>query len=297
MIRIAALLSILAASSLAAAQPAPPPGGGDKQPGDATGEPAASEAEQRERAKPFYIDARRQHENEEYLAAADNYLAAYREYPKPAFIYNAAQVYRLGGELEKALEHYKKYLGLEPDGEGARYASEFVAAIEKKLAEPPEPRDPAPADPADPEPKEGDAAADLTVGDASGEVRPEPLPVVSKKMVAAEGQNKRLIGLGLNGAGVVLVGVGVGFGLHARSLDQEASEFTGSFDELEDLYDRGEAADRNMVIFLSAGAVTAAAGGLLYYLGSRDRSRAERDLEIFAAPASDGAVVGFTLTR
>lgn len=252
---------------------------------------ANTEEAQRARAKPFYIDAKRQHESGEYLAAAANYLAAYKEYPQPAFLYNAAQVYRLGGKLDEALAHYKKYLELEPDGEGARYAREFVASIEAKLAEPPPAKEPDPADPVTPPP------AKPTVGDASGDIRPEPIPVISKNATAGEGQNKRLIGLAFAGAGVVLVGVGVGFGIHARSLSEEASELTGSFDELDDLYERGEAADRNMVIFLSAGAVTAAAGGLLYYLGVRDRERAERDLDFFAAPASDGAVVGVTLRR
>jgi tetratricopeptide (TPR) repeat protein len=297
MIRTTALLSILLTATVAFAQN-PPPSGGDKPPDGQ----AATEAEQRERAKPFYIDARRQHENKEYLAAAENYLAAHREYPKAAFIYNAAQVYRLGGELEKALEHYKKYVELEPDGEGAKFAGEFIAAIEKKLAEPRPPAISDPKDPKDPgDPKGPGDEVDTDLGDASGELgglgHSEPIPVVSKSMVAAEGQNKRLAGLALTGAGVVLVGVGVGFGLHARSLDNEASEFMGSFEDLEDLYDRGETADRNMVIFLSAGAVTAAAGGLLYYLGSRDRSRAERDLEIFASPTRGGGMVGLAISH
>lgn len=287
-----AAFTCAAAPALAQNPPAPP---GDQTPPETKPE-AVDEDAQKARAKPFYIDAKRQHESGEYLAAAENYLAAYREYPQPAFIYNAAQVYRLGGKLDEALAHYKKYLELAPEGEGAKYAREFVASIEKKLAEPPPPDDTKTDDPETDDPGET-PPADLTVGDASGEIRPEPLPVISKSAVAGEGQNKRLVGLAFAGAGVVLVGVGVGFGLHARSLSAEASDFMGPFDQLEDLYERGDAADRNMVIFLSAGAVTAAAGGLLYYLGARDRSRAERDLDFFASPARDGAIIGVALSR
>ena len=282
MLRTSIALLVIAASVPALAQPKD-----ETPPEPAPAQPADDEAAQRARARPFYVEAKRQHEAGEYLAAAENYLAAYREYPQPAFLYNAAQVYRLGGNLEEALAHYKKYLELAPEGEGAKYAREFVESIEKKLAEPPPPdktEDPEPVK--EPEP----------VGDAQGEIRPEPIPVIAKS-AAGEGQGKRLIGLGLAGAGVVLVGVGVGFGLHARSLSEEASGFMGSFEDLEDLYERGDAADRNMVIFLSAGAVTAAAGGLFYYLGVRDRSRAERDLDFFAAPTRDGAIIGLSVRR
>lgn len=296
-----ALLSIAVATTpaLAQAPPQPPDTKPDPEPDKPPDTPPAGDDDAKKaRAKPFYLDAKRQHEAGEYLEAAKNYLAAYREFPQPAFVYNAAQVYRLGGDLDKALEHYKKYLELSPDGEGAKYAKEFVASIEAKLAEPPP--DPGnngnSGDTGDPanstDPKDGQ-----TVGDASGEIRPEPLPVISRNMVAGEGQNKRLIGLALTGAGVVLVGVGVGFGFHARSLSSEASDFMGSFDQLENLYERGDTADRNMAIFLSAGAVTAAAGGLLYYLGAKDRSRAERDLDFFASPTRDGAVFGVAFSR
>jgi tetratricopeptide (TPR) repeat protein len=273
-----AAAALLAVGPGVAAQPA-----SDPSPAPAAG--ADDEDVRKERARRHYVEARRQHEAGEYREAAANYLAAYGELSKPAFLYNAAQVFRLGGERQKALEHYRRYLELDPDGEGAPLAREFVASIEEKLAagtsdgeNPPAPGDTPAPDPAigSPEPAED-----------------SPLAVISDASVEARGRSKRIAGLGVAGVGVALIGAGIGFGLHARSLSSEASEFRGPYGgDLEDLYDRGEAANRNLVILVSAGALTAAAGGVLYFLGIRDRARAHRDLEIFAGPASGGWMLG-----
>lgn len=289
---IAALLLVLcvAAPRPASAQPADE--GGDSK----AAKPAGAEAGSKERARAYYVEARRQHESGDYAAAAENYLAAYKELPKPAFLYNAAQVFRLGGQLDKALEHYRRYLELEPDGEGAAYAREFVASIEKKIAEKKKAAESKGGDDtAEPSKDPGELAAPPDpVGDSSGAIRPDPIPVISADAVEGRGRSKRMVGLALAGTGVALIGAGIGFGFYARSLSQDADNYMGPFEGLKDIYDKGEAADRNMVILLSAGAVTAAAGGLIYFLGIRDRNRAERDLELFAAPEPGGLALGLT---
>lgn len=277
---------LLSAPVVALAQPESPP---PTPPADET------EESRKQRARLLYVEAFEHHQAGNYIEAAEKYLAAHAIYPKPALLYNAAQVYRLGKEREKAIALYENYLELEPEGEGADNAREFIAALEAELAQAksPDPIEPEPEPPS--APPTGSVTGDLgsrTVGGAV--ISPDPTPVVSKDLVAGRGRGKRIVGLVLVGAGVAAAGAGVAFGLHARNLADEASEFTGPFNaELDDLYDRGETADRNMLVLLSAGAVTTVSGAVIYFLGTRDRRRAERDLTLIVTPSSIGMSFAF----
>jgi hypothetical protein len=73
-------------------------------------------------------------------------------------------------------------------------------------------------------------------------------------------------GIGVAGAGVVAIGAGIYFGLEAKSISDEASDWD-TFDP--ERFDEGEAAERNSIIALSVGAACVATGGVLYYLGRR----------------------------
>ena len=257
----------------------------------ASAEPA-KEPPPRELAKKQYQQAVAMHDAGDYAGAAVGYLKAYDLLPQPLFIYNAAVVFRLDGEKQKALEHYKEYLELEPDGKGAESAKKFVALLESELGTDTE----NPAGPGTGTDTENSAGAGTGAGsgDTSVDAKLEegevtPLPSPEGVDLEGLGGGKRIAGLVVTGIGVAIIGGGIGFGVQARSLSTEASEFRGPAGvELDDLYERGEAADRNMVILISAGVLTAAAGGVIYYLGVRDRRRAKSRLEIFATPTSAG---------
>ena len=105
------------------------PGSVRAQPAGGSGAPEASEAD-RAIARKKFLKAKELHAAHKYREAAAAYLEAYERFPAPAFLYNVAQVYRLAGDRERALENYRKYLELEPDGEGSADAREFVAALE-----------------------------------------------------------------------------------------------------------------------------------------------------------------------
>ena len=70
-----------------------------------------------------------------YAEAAEKYEAAFSLRPDPALLYNAAQSYRLAGNKARALELYRNYVRLYPDGTNAEDARNHVAALKKAIDE------------------------------------------------------------------------------------------------------------------------------------------------------------------
>jgi len=68
-----------------------------------------------------------------YGEAAEKYEAAFAIKPDPALLYNAAQSYRLAGNKQRALELYRNYVRLYPDGTNAEDARSHVAALKKAI--------------------------------------------------------------------------------------------------------------------------------------------------------------------
>ena len=63
--------------------------------------------------------------------AAAKYEAAFALRPDPALLYNAAQSHRLAGNKPRALELYRDYVRLYPDGASAEDARGHVSALKK----------------------------------------------------------------------------------------------------------------------------------------------------------------------
>lgn len=66
--------------------------------------------DQRQEARARYAQAVEHFNNGEYAAAADDFLAVYKISPQPALLYNVAQAYRLGNDLEHALVYYQRFV-------------------------------------------------------------------------------------------------------------------------------------------------------------------------------------------
>ena len=75
----------------------------------ARAEPAAPTDEARAVAREHYGKAVSHFNANEYVAAAEEFLAVHKVIPQPALLYNAAQAYRLGGDGAKALEYYRRF--------------------------------------------------------------------------------------------------------------------------------------------------------------------------------------------
>jgi tetratricopeptide (TPR) repeat protein len=257
MMRWPAFASALVAATAVALAPAhAQPEGGAK--------PSVSDSD-RSVARRHFERGKELHAAGKYQEAATEYLAAYDRFPAPAFLYNVAQVYRLAGDKQNALENYRKYLAQEPDGEGSADAREFVATLEAQLAaessgntdqaQPPIEDVGTRPDPIDPIPAPGAPDADL-----SG---------------TNPGRGKRITGLVVGAAGVVGIGVSVAFALKARSATDDLDAYEGPWtDEQQGIYDDGQAAERTSLVAAAVGGGALVTGAILYYLGSREARRA-----------------------
>ncbi len=232
-------------------------------------------AAQLKESKQHYQNARDHHEHEEYLAAAQEYEAAYAAYANPEFIFNAAQVYRLAGKLQTALEYYDKYLELDPDGRGAADAranrailEEEIAAEQAKEAEAKRLEDERIA-------LEAKRAAELEAKQAAEqEASAESTPTTPPPAVQ-HGGNKglRIAGMATAGVGVLALGLGIKFGLDAKGLE---SDVEGNTVWNQADFDDGKDAERNAFIFYGVSAVALGAGTVMYVLG-RDSTRQARE--------------------
>src|SRR5688500_18074997 len=126
--------------------------------------------------------------------AAEEYLAAYELVPLPELLYNLGQCYRLSGDHARAIEYYRRFLGVTPTGAEADKAREHIERLGGRHDDvvPPEaaPPPPAPA-PAPPPP----AAA----------VAPATAPPDDR---APSRRRERWLALGLTGVGVVATASG-----------------------------------------------------------------------------------------
>jgi tetratricopeptide (TPR) repeat protein len=68
----------------------------------------------------------------EYVAAAAEFLAVHEAVPQPALLYNAAQAYRLGGDGEKALAHYRQFLKEAPQAKQRADVERRIKELEGK---------------------------------------------------------------------------------------------------------------------------------------------------------------------
>ena len=96
--------------------------------GAAAGAPASSKD-----AKRIYEEATAAFGLGKYAEAAQKYEAAFAIKPDPALLYNAAQSYRLAGNKPRALELYRNYVRLYPDGTNAEDARSHVSTLKKAI--------------------------------------------------------------------------------------------------------------------------------------------------------------------
>jgi tetratricopeptide (TPR) repeat protein len=291
MIRRPAVHAALVAASIAATLL---PAGARAQSGDKSdnGAPAVSDQAKAD-ARRHFLRGKELHAAGRYREAAAEYLEAYDRFPAPAFLYNVAQVYRLAGDRDTALENYRKYLELEPDGEGSADAREFIAALEAAAAAENEARAADKPPPPAPEPAVSGGADPI-----------DPIQRVNtadeRDANATPGRGKKIAGITLAVAGGIGIGVAVFYGLKARSANDDLDGYEGPWTvDQEETYQDGKSAQLNMILGAAVGGAALATGAVLYYLGSRDSARATerrraRALEIGAAPTGDG---GFVVVR
>jgi len=103
----------------------------------------------------------------EFEPAAAEYKLAYLSLNEPVFLYNIAQAYRLGGDLEKAAFFYGSYARNAKDPVTRKEALERAKKLEEKLAsmKKNKPEEPEPAKPEPAKPQEASKPAPLIKGE------------------------------------------------------------------------------------------------------------------------------------
>jgi len=226
------------------------------------------------KAATSYAEGQRLYSAGHYLDAANAFLGAYRLEPDPAYLFNVAQAYRLGGACAKASEYYRRFAAAfrappNPD-KLQRYISDMdaCAATQTNLLEPRAPSNEA--------------------GPLAKRAGRDELPATSEL-----GGTRRTIGIAVAAGGGAAVIAGVAFGLAARTLAEHRDQLcpapctwsAGLQARADDLDSRGH---RDAVIsILSLGAGTAAlAGGIALYMIGRPMGH-----EVAVVPTAGGAVM------
>jgi tetratricopeptide (TPR) repeat protein len=96
------------------------------------GRPAA--AENVSDARAHYLKAQTHYAVGEFVEAGDEYQAAYKLKNDPALLYDAAQSFRLGGKLDKALILYRNYLQFYPDETAAPMVKQRIVELKEAIA-------------------------------------------------------------------------------------------------------------------------------------------------------------------
>ncbi|MCP4444834.1 MAG: hypothetical protein GY811_05745 [Myxococcales bacterium] len=119
-------------------------------------------------------------------------------------LYNLAQVSRLAGKQQAALDFYEEFLDSKPKGEAAGFARTYVRILERSLARTKWRDD-----------DDDDDDDDAVLGDSD-----------SKSPTSRDpGKGMRYGGIGLASAGLISLAVGVKFGLDAQSTSSCLSNY------------------------------------------------------------------------
>ncbi len=242
-----------------------------------------------------------------FQESADEYQAAYDLVPHPLMLYNLAQVYRLAGQSERALDLYKEFLATGPTGEAAAFAQKYVKILERII------ENARVRNTKDPDHVKGDDDDDdddtVPVGDDDDD--DDTVPIGDDDDDSGDGDedpgaNLRYAGVGLAAAGLVSIAIGVKFGLDAQNISDCLTNYPDSCDkpyppgvwsdEALLLQPEGESAELKMFIFTGLGAAVFVGGGVLYYMGGKDNKPATDKSSLSLAPSFDGRSAGWSLS-
>lgn len=274
--------------------------------------PAAAQTQDQARARKHFVLAQAHEKNGDYAEAAVQYVEAYKYFPSPEFFYNAGRAYELGGDAAKAVEHYERYIALDPNGRAVANARLSIEKLKPQIvAPPPEPRAPdtAPAPPetkpdteAEPAGQTKEPAQEPTdVPSATGSTgvsEGSGASVTAVSVGATEGSGTlRIAGLSVAGVGLVAAAVGVKFALDASRLSDEIEGVDDQWTR-EDFakFDEGERARTLSIAFTGIGVAALVAGGSLYLWG-RSASTTEERRQTSMVPLISPDSAGFVVTR
>lgn len=94
------------------------------------------EASSWEEAQKAFTQAEERYAAQDFSGAIEQYAAAYRAYPDPAFLFNLAQCYRRLGDFANAAILYERYLGEVPEAPNRNQVEQTIFLLRQEEAEP-----------------------------------------------------------------------------------------------------------------------------------------------------------------
>ena len=199
-----------------------------------------------------------------------------------------AQAYRLKGDRPRALEMYRRYVALEPNGRGAPDARIRIAELERALGDAPAPSpspSPEPSTAPYPSPSPSSEPFAAPGGPTAGDPFTPPRPFDRRP-----GQRRRTIGQVAFGAGVLAALYGLKYLAEAGQKEDEIDALMPGQDSWDpSLESSGSRASLYGWILTGSGLALTATGVYLWISGMRaDVRAAERAARMSAAPLPGG---------
>jgi tetratricopeptide (TPR) repeat protein len=248
-------------------------------------EPVSTEA--RAEARALYQKGTANYNVGEFQVALQQFKQAYLIQPDPVFLFNMAQCYRQLGDYQNAALQLRAYLRETPDAPNRTELRRLLTEIEQK------------ADQARAK-ANAKSAADAEKARAEHERTRTTTPTEPARAAAPPahpGRTKQIAGLVVGVAGLGLVGGGIGLAVIAKNEGDQltaAARDHGIFD-----WDKQQAGKQHQVIgdvLLGVGGAAVATGVVLFVLGRRDASRAERAHALSLTPALAPRLAGVQLS-
>jgi tetratricopeptide (TPR) repeat protein len=237
-----------------------------------------------------------------YDEAISEYMAAYKAKDDPALLYNIAQSHRLAGRPQEAIRFYKMFMAKLPRAQNRDEVEAKVAELQKLIEQqkrtqtmPPDQVKPLGSEPAHAEtPTATTAPSQPTPTPPAAEPSPEAAPPPEAQPAPAAvdlsaGRTKKIAGLALAGAGIVLAAAGAAL----EGIAKSDSDALSAADRSGGVYDpskqhEGETFNTVGAVLIGVGAAAAITGGVLAILGFREAKAARAQVVPTVSPKVAG---------
>ncbi|MDX2090178.1 MAG: tetratricopeptide repeat protein [Kofleriaceae bacterium] len=265
----------------------------------ATAQPSPEEAKKLE-AKTLYEKGNTHYNLGEYDQAVTAFKKAYELSQAPGLLFNIAQSFRLKKDYEQASHFYSTYLRLKPDAPNRADVEARIAEMNNLIEEQKKMGTKAPIGTVTPDggtsngpstppptgtgtgttpPPTGTGTTTTTLTGPTG-----PGPTDSPS--GGGGKGLKLAGIATAAGGGLFLITGVVFGMSAKSKESELEELNagGTWDQ--GLYDKGQRNNTIAIASLVVGGAAVAAGGVMYFLGSK---KSKERASMAVVPRAGGA--------
>lgn len=233
----------------------------------------------------------------DYTAARASFRAAYEIHAEPVLLFNIASTYRREGDRTQAIELYRKFVTAAPDHARRDLALETIRDLEAELAAEADAvaRERAEAEAEAEADAEAEAKARARAKDSAEDTKMTArlaLPHRDDPPTATRGSRNgavlRGVGVGVAALAIVPTGAALLAFRDARRAEDDVEAGLPWNTEQDAAYQRGEAANRRVLLWSATAGALVTTGIVLYIVGDRRRDRGATSVVV--APSMGGVV-------